>query len=110
MKSDDDLKICIWLIVTWIETNLIFLFYWKGTRTYYNRLDVVVLEKTEVESVNNNSSNIASSLDGVTDDEENFVYNTQTVLIKCQFANLTAFNHNNRIRRDVLPAGFQEAE
>lgn len=69
-----------------------------------------MLEKAEVESVNN-SSNIVSSLDdGVTDDEENFVYNTQTVLIKCQFANLTAFNHNNRIRRDVLPAGFQEAE
>lgn len=43
-------------------------------------------------------------------DDENFSFKSKTVLIKCQFANVTAFNHNNRIRRDVLPAGFQEAE
>lgn len=67
-----------------------------------------MLEKPEeVESSINNTSSLDDSI--VTDDE-NYVYNTQTVLIKCQFANLTAFNHNNRIRRDVLPAGFQEAE
>ncbi|ODN02186.1 hypothetical protein Ocin01_04491 [Orchesella cincta] len=85
-----------------------------GTRTYYNRLNVVVLEKDEDETnINNRTTTPASSSDVVAPlvtDDENYVYNTQTVLIKCQFANLTAFNHNNRIRRDVLPAGFQEAE
>ncbi|CAL8139916.1 unnamed protein product [Orchesella dallaii] len=83
-----------------------------GTRTYYNRLNVVVLEKDEDET-NINKKNTSSSSDVIAPlvtDDENYVYNTQTVLIKCQFANLTAFNHNNRIRRDVLPAGFQEAE